>query len=797
MPPTLPDGPIELLVVAEAPGQTEVDEGATLIGASGREIRRALAGGGFDPARAGYTNAMLCRPPGGDLERYTRVLKKNVKALEKEIGKDAAAAQVQMPIDCCRPRLKNELARARYAILMGGASLNAVQLGGSIMKLRGTPVQIPGGPPAMPIPHAAFVLRDTAATYRPVFRFDVAKAVRLSRGGNTWQAPNYFIATDPAQIENFLSRGLPFQAVDTETDSKDAWTCRLRRIGIGTTSEVMIYSPLSVHGHQMLPDHVIQASERAFANYFNTTTALLGFHNFFGFDSVVLGQHRMPVPDARVFDSLLGHSVGPTSELPHGLDFLGSIFTDAPRWKDDVKHSNVKDDRILDRYLSFDIAVTAAECPQVWGALERSQQFPIYNLDAACGAVGRNMSLLGVQIDRAKQFAFAQEYQEKYNRMVADFKAACGRDVNPASPVQLRKFLYEDLGLPILDDHLTDTDEPSTDEPTLLALLSMGPGERAEKIIHATLGFREADKVLSTYTGRVENGKLIDGPPVHGDMRLRTTWKPGRATGRWSSGDPTNMQNIIKKLRAMYVPADGNVFVAADYSALELRILALLSQDMPLVDAFTAFDAGTGPDIHKVNCCNLFRCTLEQVTDEIRDFIKRFAYGLCYGAGPPMIFRTLSLLRDDNLKPKFPHITMSEVERVYNLWWEAHPAMLDWQKKLIQGWRRMGYIGTPWHGRRRYFIGGENQEEMKNFPIQGGAADLQNQAVMALVHEYPFDFGRRNGLLLQVHDQLVVECPAKDAERVKSIVEWSMTRKIGGMLFPAKAKIGKTWKEVS
>lgn len=799
VPPSLPPPgyPIDMLVVAEAPGQVEVDEGATLVGPSGREIRRAIRDARYDPSRAAYTNTMLCRPPGGDLTRYHRELKKTSKKLGQKIAS---------PIDCCRPRLKSELARSRYAILMGGASLEGVGITGSIMKLRGTPVQIQDGPPAMPIPHAAFVMRDGARAYRPVFRHDVNKAVRISTSGSTWRDPAFFVATEAQQLANFLF-GTPreFVAVDTETDGKDPWTCRIRRIGLGTGSEVAIYSPLSVKGHELLSADENLAQKRVIAEFFRRAPRL-GFHNFFGFDSIVLSQHGMPVEDARVFDSLIGHHIGPTSELPHGLDFLASIFTDAPRWKDDVKHSNVKSDEVLDHYLSFDIAATWSAAPHVWQTLQLSQQVPIYERDVQLSGIGRSMSLLGVQLNREKQWKFASEYQDKYDRMLRDFKETCGRDVNPASPVQVRKFIYEDLGLPVLEEHLTDADEPSTDEPTLLALLGIGVDKRAEKIIHALLGFREADKILSTYTGRIERvddkgniiePRLIDGPRAHSDGRLRATWKVyGTTSGRWSSGDP-NMQNIIKKLRAMYEPAPGNVFVGADYSALEARILALLAEDDVLLEAFRLFDEGKGPDIHVVNACTVFRCTPEQVTDETRTFAKRFVYGLSYGAQPPKIHQTMSLLRDENLKPVFPGITLPEIERVYKVWWDGHPKISQWRKSLIQGWRRHGFIATPWHGRKRYFIGGENHEEMYNHPIQGAAADLQNEAVVTFVREYPFDFARRCGLLLQVHDQLVAEVPEHDAERVAKIMEYSMTRRIGPMLFPAKAKVGRTWKEVS
>jgi DNA polymerase-1 len=405
--------------------------------------------------------------------------------------------------------------------------------------------------------------------------------------------------------------------------------------------------------------------------------------------------------------------------------------------------------------------------------------------------------MLGIHIDPEKRWKFAAEYQEKSDRLRAEFCAVAGRDINPASYPAVRQLLYKDLGLPMMEEHITDSGEPSTDESSLLDLLSLGVDDRARSVIHGLLGFREAEKVLGTNTGHIIDGKLEGGPPVHGDGRVRTGWRPGKRSGRWGSSDPINCQNVPLKLREMFTPAPGNVFVAADAQAQELRMIALLSGDEQLIEAFKAYDEKRGPDVHIFNACSLFRCTPEQVTKEVRNFVKRFVYALSYDAMPPTIYQTLSLLRDDNLKPLFPHITLAEVERVYNLWWKIHPAIPEWKKRLIYGWRSRGYIATTLHHRRRYFIGGEVAAEMGNHDVQGSSAAMQNDAIRGLVALYPFDFANHRGLIVNGHDQLVVECATHEAEPVKRLVEHVMQKKIGAMMFPAEAKAGPDWKVVS
>lgn len=778
VPPTLPDS-MDILVVAEAPGNNEIDQGRTLVGASGKEIRTALQAAGQDLSRVGFTNAACCAPLVEMKKHLQECRRKNVPSV----------------IDCCKPRLRAELSKAPFAILMGAASLQGVDVKGSILKLRGTPVQIQDGPRAVPIPHAAFVLRDEGRLFRPILHADVQKAVRIAHGGDTWRAPAYFVARSAAEIENFLAAQADRVAEDVETDGVDAWTCKLRRIGIGNAREVMIYSPLSVHGHALLPQHEILAQSRAIAA-FNQRHPRIDTHNGIAYDSIVLWRHGMPLRDEHTVDSLVAHQVGPTSELPHALDFLASIYTDAPRWKDDVKHSNVPDDGVLDRYLSFDIATTWTCMPYVENNLVNYQQMHVYALDAELFRIGRSMSMLGLYVDQAKRFAFAAEYQDKSNKLRAEFVAAAGRDVNPNSPKQMQQLLYRDLGLPALEEHTTESGDPSTDESTLLDLLSMGVDRQAEKVIHAVLGCREAEKILGTYTGHIVDGFLEGGPTIHADGCVRSTWRPGKRSGRWGSNDP-NCQNIGKKLRAMYVAKPGNVLVAADMQAVELRMIALLAGDEPLIEAFKAFDEKRGPDVHIFNACTVFKCAPEAVTDEIRTFIKRFVYALNYDAEPPKVYQTLALLRDDNLKPMFPHITLAEIERLHALWGRLHPAILAWKRKLIYGWRSRGYIPTRLGDRRRYFIGGEKPTEMPNHDVQGSSASMQNDAIKALVARYPFDYANHRGLLVNGHDQLVVECAEREATEVARLVEQVMQRRIDSMLFPAAPKTGRDWKAVS
>ena len=441
----------------------------------------------------------------------------------------------------------------------------------------------------------------------------------------------------------------------------------------------------------------------------------------------------------------------------------------------------------------------------MWRGVVGAQQQSVYNLDVRLNNVARSMSATGIYVNRAKQRELAAKYQLRANAKRIEFAEACGRNVNPRSFPQVRDFIYEDLGLPVLDgkEYETKTGDPSTNEETLIALLALGLDQRATRVIHSLLLFRAADKVLGTYTGRFDADGNFDedsGPPIDEDGRLRTGWNVNQAcTGRWSSSDPFNLTNVPDDIRAMYAPAPGHVLVARDYSALEMRIAALLSGDETLIEAFRLFDAGQGPDVHTAIGCRIFRCDPSAINKRIRVLTKRVEFGTNYGQEPPGTFAQIRMEYDDEFRPRFPDIDLAEVERVHRAYKELFPKVHEWLAEQPRVWRKQGYLASPWHGRRRYFIGGEDKRPMFNFPIQSGAADIENEAVIALVEEVPFDLQARTGLVLQVHDQLCVEVPATDeciAQATRGLRRGDV--RVGPVNFPGDVKTSAvSWKEVS
>jgi DNA polymerase-1 len=366
-----------------------------------------------------------------------------------------------------------------------------------------------------------------------------------------------------------------------------------------------------------------------------------------------------------------------------------------------------------------------------------------------------DMEWTGIAIDRGRFQQLAAELTHDMAELEAKIAEAAGTSINLNSPRQLATLLFEKLQLPVLKKTKTG---PSTDADVLDQLAAMG-----HEIPALILQYREVQKLKSTYVdvlpARVH--------PMTG--RIHTSFnQTGAATGRLSSSDP-NLQNIPvrsprgEEIRAAFVPAEGCRFVVADYSQIELRLMAHLSKDPAFVAAFRA-----GGDIHRQTASVIFGVPLEQVTSEMRSRAKTINFGTIYGQGPFALARQLG-------------ITQDEAKNFITQYFERFAgvrAYLDQQVKLA---REQGYVETLF-GRRRYIpeIKDKNfnlrafaERTAQNTPLQGSAADLIKLA-MVDIHRTLAAEHLEARLLLQVHDELVLEAPVAEVDRVVALVREHM-----------------------
>ncbi len=350
------------------------------------------------------------------------------------------------------------------------------------------------------------------------------------------------------------------------------------------------------------------------------------------------------------------------------------------------------------------------------------------------------MEASGVTVDRRYLEQLRATMAETLNRLTDELHRMAGGSFNLNSPRQLARVLFEDLKLPIVKRTKTG---PSTDSEVLQKLADQHPLPRK------LMEYRELAKLVSTYVDALP--QLID--PATG--RLHTTWnQTATATGRLSSSDP-NLQNIPVKTelgrsirRAFVAGGSDHVLMAADYSQIELRILAHCSGDARLVQAFHE-----GRDIHRFTASLIYGIPEAEVQPEQRQAMKAINFGILYGMTPHGLSKELGLPRE-------------EAEQFIAAYFERYPGVRSYLDAQIAKARRDGFVQTPL-GRRRYIPEVNSPDLMVrqfgermavNAPIQGTAADLIKRAMVQLAPRLSAA-GGGGRLLLQVHDELVLEVP--------------------------------------
>jgi DNA polymerase-1 len=366
-----------------------------------------------------------------------------------------------------------------------------------------------------------------------------------------------------------------------------------------------------------------------------------------------------------------------------------------------------------------------------------------------------DMEWEGIAIDRDLFARLDEELSADLRRLEAEISRVAGLDLNLNSPRQLAMVLFEKQQLPVLKKTKTG---PSTDADVLEQLAAMG-----HELPRLILEYRELQKLKSTYVDTLPAS--VD--PLTG--RIHTSFnQAGAATGRLSSSDP-NLQNIPvrslrgEEIRRGFVPREGWTFLVADYSQIELRLMAHLSGDPAFIEAFHQ-----GGDIHRQTAALIFNAPPEAVSPEMRARAKTINFATIYGQGPFALSRQLNISMED---------ARSFIARYFERFAGVR-AFLDRQIKLA---REQGYVETIFR-RRRYIpeirdrnfnMRAYGERNAQNSPLQGSAADLIKVA-MTRIHHAIRDEGLRSRMVLQVHDELVFEVPPEELERMKELVRSRM-----------------------
>ena len=389
-----------------------------------------------------------------------------------------------------------------------------------------------------------------------------------------------------------------------------------------------------------------------------------------------------------------------------------------------------------------------------------------------CPVLAR-MEQRGFLVDAKALSDFGESLTGTIRRLEQRVYDAAGAPFNINSPKQLGKVLFEDLQLPHGKKTKTGW---STNADVLEKLRWQHP------IVADVLEYRQYSKLKSTYADGLL--KVIDA-----DGRIRTSFQMTvTATGRLSSTEP-NLQNIPTRtelgsqMRRMFVAAPGNLLVDADYSQIELRLLAHISGDEVMQQAFRS-----GEDFHTLTASKVFHVPPEEVTHQMRSRAKAVNFGIVYGISP------FSLSQDIG-------VTVAEAKEYMERYFATYTGVRRYMTEVVEQARQQGYVATLF-GRRRalpelkssnFNLRSFGERVALNMPIQGTAADIMKLAMIRVEHRLSNE-GLAARLIMQVHDELIVECPAAEAPRVEALLQEEMQGVAQlSVPLPADAHSGPDW----
>lgn len=546
---------------------------------------------------------------------------------------------------------------------------------------------------------------------------------------------------------------------DTETDALDAMRARLVGISLAVEPGKAAYIPV---GHDypgapaQLPLQQVLDALRPLLQ--DPAKKKLGQHG--KYDLHVLRRHGVEVQgyhDDTMLESFVLNSTATRHDMDSlALRYLGYNtikFEDvAGKGAKQIPFSQVGIDE-ASRYAAEDADITLrlhhALRPQLLA--EPSLDSVYRSIEMPLVPVLTTIEANGVHIDTAE---LRRQSQDLSSRMLAAQQKAtelAGRSFNLDSPKQLQAVLFDELKLPAVVK--TPKGQPSTNEEALEAIADQ------HELPRVILEYRGLAKLRSTYTDKLPEMVNPDTGRVHTSYH-----QSGAATGRLSSSDP-NLQNIPirtddgRRIRRAFVAPEGCQLLAADYSQIELRIMAHLSEDPGLVRAFEQ-----GADVHRATAAEVFGRTLDEVTPNERRAAKAINFGLMYGMSAFGLARNLGIDR-------------GQAQDYVALYFSRYPGVRDFMERMRQQAREQGYVETLF-GRRLYLndINARNQglragaeRAAINAPMQGTAADIIKRAMVS-VDQWLRDSGAPARMILQVHDELVFESEAGFTEELRKHV---------------------------
>ena len=616
-----------------------------------------------------------------------------------------------------------------------------------------------------PPPQAA-ARSETDAGYRP-----------LPAEMGALDTQSYLGISDAATLADWIARAYEtgFVAIDTETDGLDAMQCHLVGVSLAVAPGEAAYMPLA-HGANdgvMLGDEtppqidmktaldllqplLADPSVKKILQNAKFDAQILQRYGLVlnGFDDTMLMSYALDAGNhGHGMDALaqkyLGHTPIPIKEL------LGS-------GKNQITFDQVPIAQAI-AYAAEDADVTLRLYKHLRPRLVAEHMVGVYETtERPLVGVLRAMEAEGVAVDRTVLSRLSGEFAQKMAAMEAEIFETAGESFNIASPKQLGEILFDKMGLP--GGKKTKTGAWGTGADVLEGIVAEGGAAKGVSLARLVLDWRGLAKLKSTYTDALPEFINPDTQRIHTSYSLAAT-----TTGRLSSSEP-NLQNIPirtedgRRIRTAFVAADGHQLVSADYSQIELRVLAHMADIAALKDAFL-----NGDDIHAMTASEMFNVPMAEMTPEVRRRAKAINFGIIYGISAFGLANQLGISR-------------GEASDYIKAYFEKFPGIKDYMEHVKAEAKAQGYVSTLFGRKvhvpeinakipaRKAFA----ERAAINAPIQGTAADIIRRAMIKMPAALDKAGLRDAKMLLQVHDELIFEAPQKACDKLIETVKSTM-----------------------
>ena len=568
-------------------------------------------------------------------------------------------------------------------------------------------------------------------------------------------------------------------SLDTETTSTSAIDAELVGLSFAVKEFEAFYVPVPANREEAL--QIVNIFKPAYEN-----PEILKVGQNLKYDLEVLRNYGIELK-GQMWDTMIAHYLI-QPELHHNMDYMAEIYLNyqtihideliGPKGKNQKSMRSLPPSQVYE-YAAEDADITLRLKNKLEPELKKAEcEDLFYNIEMPLMPVLAEMEMNGVCLDTASLAETSKQFTNRMNEIEARIYELAGEHFNIASPKQVGEILFDKLKI-VEKAKKTKTGQYVTSEEVLQQL------KNKHEIVADILEHRGLKKLIGTYIDALP--KLINPKTGHIHTSFNQTIT---ATGRLSSSDP-NLQNIPirgedgKEIRKAFIPEPGCLFFSADYSQIELRVMAHLSQDSEMIKVFSE-----GKDLHAATAANIYKKPIEEVTRDERTKSKRANFGIIYGITVFGLAERLDIPRD-------------EAKMLIDGYFDTFPQVHDYMEKSKEVARQQGYVTTLF-GRRRYLpdinshnatVRGFAERNAINAPIQGTAADIIKVAMIRIFNRFKAE-GIRSKMILQVHDELNFSVYPEEKEKVEGIVLQEMQNALNlSVPLVADSGFGQNWLE--